>query len=117
MRNFRKLRIWWESKDLALEIYRISADFPKEEKFGLVSQMRRCSISICSNIAEGCSRETETNFAYYLSISMGSAFELETQLMICRDLKYIRVEDFRKIFEMLNKLQRGISSLRVKVIA
>ena len=116
MRNFRKLRIWLESKILAVEIYSITKSLPSDEKFGLCSQMRRCSVSIPSNIAEGCGRRTPQSFAYFLDIAMGSAFELETQLSICGDLGYIDRDSLNAIFEKINKLQRGINSLRSKVM-
>lgn len=76
MHNFRELRIWQRSIDLAEMIYKITADFPKEEKYGLTSQLRRCCVSIPSNISEGAGRATIRQFKYFLEISMGCCNEL-----------------------------------------
>jgi four helix bundle protein len=80
--NFRQLRIWIDSVELTGEIYKLTQSFPNEHKFGIANQLYRSAVSIPSNIAEGSSRKSEKEFAHFLSISMGSAFELETQLII-----------------------------------
>ncbi len=77
MRDFRKLQVWQKSHQLALDIYRLTIDFPKSEQFGLTRQMRRAAVSIPANIAEGCGRETEREFQRFLHIAAGSANELE----------------------------------------
>ncbi len=77
MRDFRQLRVWEESHDLTLKIYQITKTFPKEELFALTNQMRRSSASIPTNIAEGCGRETNKDYAHFLQIALGSSFELE----------------------------------------
>ncbi len=89
MRNFRELEVWKESIEIVKKVYSITNAFPSNEKFGLVSQMNRCRVSIASNIAEGCSRKSEIDFARFLEISIGSSFELETQLIISNNLIYI----------------------------
>ena len=80
--NFKKLLIWQESMKLVVETYALTKSFPNEEKFGLISQLNRCSVSIPSNIAEGTSKSTEKHFKTYLETSLGSAFEWETQIRI-----------------------------------
>jgi four helix bundle protein len=86
MQDFRNLLVWQKSHELVLEIYRISRDFPREELFGLTSQMRRCAVSVPSNIAEGCGRGSDPDFARFLIIAMGSCSELEYQVLLSRDL-------------------------------
>ena len=78
MHNFRNLQVWEKGVELAKSVYQLTRDFPDEEKFGLITQMRRCAVSIPSNIAEGSARSTEKDFSRFLSISLGSYFELET---------------------------------------
>ena len=95
MRNFRDLEIWKNSIELVKEIYKLTIDLPNAEKFGLISQMNRCSISIPSNIAEGCSKDSQKDFIRFLQISLGSAFELETQLEICIELGFIKREEVK----------------------
>jgi len=86
--NFRKLNIWIEGIELVNKTYQITKTFPSEEKFGLISQINRCSVSIPSNIAEGSSKSSEKHFKTYLETSLGSAFEWETQLIIALKLGY-----------------------------
>lgn len=82
MHNFKDLKIWNKSIDLATEVYKATAFFPTEEKYGLTSQIRRCAVSIPSNIAEGAGRNSNGEFRQFLGIANGSAFELETQLIL-----------------------------------
>ena len=91
MQDFRNLEVWQRAYALALDVYRASRQFPREEIYSLTSQVRRCSISIPSNIAEGCGRQTDADFKRFLHIAMGSAAELECQLMLIRDLKLIDI--------------------------
>ena len=93
MHRYRDLKFWRESKELSVEIYRMTTGFPKEEKFGIVDQMRRASVSIPSNIAEGSSRNSNKDFNRFLGYSMGSAYELETQLEISKELGFVNSED------------------------
>ena len=89
MHNFKELKVWQKSMDLAIAIYKVIACLPSEEKYGLVSQMKRCAISISSNIAEGSGRGSSAQFKYFLSISQGSAVELETQLILAKRLELL----------------------------
>jgi four helix bundle protein len=86
---------------LAKEVYLITSQFPKEEKYGLVSQINRCSVSIASNIAEGSSRSSNKDFAHFLKISLGSLFELETQLILSNEFGLIGIEVLNKLLERI----------------
>ena len=88
MNYFKELKVWQKAIDLVTEIYTKSQEFPKEELYGLTSQIRRSAVSIPSNIAKGCGRKTNKDFANFLGISLGSAFELETQLIIAKKFKF-----------------------------
>jgi four helix bundle protein len=98
------------------EIYNESKDFPKNEQFGLISQINRCSVSIPSNIAEGSGRESNKDFRRFLSISLSSAFELETQLIIARRIGFIKNDNFERIITKLTKVQKMIFVFRNKII-
>lgn len=111
MRNFRELEIWKDSIKLVKKVYKLTSVLPGTEKYGLVSQMNRCSVSIPSNIAEGCSRDSQKDFVRFLYIALGSAFELETQLEICIELGYFNRETNLHVYEEIVKLQKRIKSL------
>ena len=87
MRNFKELEVWKESRTLAKDIYILTKSLPDDEKFGLASQIKRCSISIPANIAEGSAKDSQKDFARFLQISLGSCFELESHLILSQDLK------------------------------
>jgi four helix bundle protein len=112
MRNFRDLEVWKNSVLLVKNIYLLTESFPNTEKFGLVSQITRCAVSIPSNIAEGCSRTSQKDFSRFLQISLGSAFELETQLEIAREINYIKEKEYSNIIEELHVIQKRIQSLK-----
>ena len=92
MRDFRTLKVWQDSHQLTLDIYKATKNFPKEELFALTSQMRRASSSIPTNIAEGCGRGTSKDFARFLQIAVGSAYELDYHLILAHDLSYLKGE-------------------------
>ncbi len=115
MRNFRNLEIWKKSIELVQKVYKLTKKYPDEEKFGLISQMQRASVSISSNIAEGCSRNSEIEFKRFLEIAIGSAFELETQLIIASELDYHSISEQNEIAEDLNGIQKQINSLITKI--
>ena len=117
MRNFRELNIWKEGINLVKEIYNLSKQLPDEEKFGLKSQICRAAVSIPSNIAEGCSRNSEIEFKRFLEIAIGSSFELETQLIIIQELEFITKKDLESLFEQLSKEQKMINNLINKLKA
>jgi four helix bundle protein len=115
MRNFRNFTVWKNAIELAKMIYKVTEVFPTTEKFGLISQIQRASISIASNIAEGSSRKSETDFARFLEIAIGSAFEVETQLIIAKELNYNNESDFESLISNINKLQKQINALITKI--
>jgi len=105
--NLRKLKIWTDAVDLAVDVYQITSRFPKEEKFGLVSQMNRCAVSISSNIAEGAGRNSVGEFIQFLGIANGSSNELFTQLVISSRLKLINEETLELLEDRIDKMQRS----------
>lgn len=109
MHNFKELNIWKDSLKQAVLIARLCNTFPDYEKFGITSQIRRSAVSIPSNIAEGCSRNTDKDFVRFLRIALGSSYELETQLLISLELEYF-IDD-KNIFDENNKLQRSLHKL------
>lgn len=115
MKTFRDLLIWQKAMVLVTHTYTTTLKFPKDEQFGLTSQIRRCSISIPSNIAEGFGRKTNKDYYRFLTISIGSLFEFQTQIEIAYNLKYISEPEFNTIFENSRELERMISSFMNKV--
>ncbi|RMB58494.1 four helix bundle protein [Dokdonia sinensis] len=95
--SFEKLNVWQKSRKLSIKIYKSTAQFPAEEKFGLTSQMRRCSISISSNIAEGTGRHSPKDKARFTEIAYGSALELLNQAIISNDLEFLSLENYKEI--------------------
>lgn len=110
MRDFHKLVIWQRSHKLTLDVYRVSNAFPKEELFGLTSQIRRAVSSIPTNIAEGCGRASNKDFAHFLQISIGSASEVEYELLLAHDLEYINDEVFEKLTSETVAIRKMINS-------
>ena len=112
MNYFKELKVWQKAFDLVTEIYTKSQEFPKEELYGLTSQIRRSAVSIPSNIAEGCGRKTNKDFANFLGISLGSAFELETQLIIAKNLNFMNSDDFKILENEIHHIQNMIIKLQ-----
>ena len=115
MRNFRNLEIWNSGIAIAKTIYILTNQLPDSEKYGLSSQMRRAAVSISSNIAEGASRKSEVDFARFLDIAIGSSFELETQLIITKEIGFITQEQLDAQLNTLNTLQKQINKLVTKI--
>lgn len=111
MRAHRNLDAWIKSVDFVVAIYGVTKTFPADEKFGLTSQIRRASVSISSNIAEGAARRSEREFLQFLSHSQGSASEVDTQLLIAFRLKFINEADYRSLEKSLDDIGRMISGL------
>jgi four helix bundle protein len=110
MKTYTDLEVWIKARLLVNEIYSISKNFPKEELYGITSQIRRCAVSIPSNIAEGCGRQSSKESIHFLYISRGSLYELETQLFIVHDQKYVGndiLENTLKQIETCKKLLNG----------
>ncbi len=110
MKTYRDLLIWQKSMDLVVLIYRTTNCFPDNEKYGLVSQLRRAVVSLPSNIAEGYGRNSSGEFNRYLNIVMGSLFEVQTQIELSYLLKYLTKEEFEKLFEHTREIERMTSS-------
>lgn len=102
MHRFKNLEIWKRSRIFCKDVYQITLLFPNEEKFGLINQLRRASVSVPSNIAEGASRKSNKDFSRFLEIAIGSCYEIETQLLISNDLGFIEAD---KLEESLNNLE------------
>ncbi|MGA9637118.1 four helix bundle protein [Flavobacterium sp.] len=115
MSTFRNLLIWQKSMTLTTQIYQLTSTFPKEEIYGLTSQIRRCSISIPSNIAEGYGRESDKEFLRFLNISIGSLFEMQTQLEIAKNIAYINEDLFNNLYENSREVERMIVSFIKKI--
>ncbi len=111
MHNFRELKIWQEAIKITKLTYQLTKLFPPSEMYGLTSQMNRAAVSIPSNIAEGAGRNSNKEFTQFLNITMGSCFELETQIIIAFELSYIKKEDLEKFIINLNQLEKMINSL------
>ena len=112
MNYFKELNVWQKAIDLVTATYKKSQEFPKQELYGLTSQVRRSAISIPSNIAEGCGRKTNKDFANFLGISLGSAFELETQLIIAKNLNFMNSDDFKILENEIHHIQNMIIKLQ-----
>lgn len=104
MKSYRDLIVWQKSINLVVEIYRITSSFPSEEKFGLSSQMRRCSVSIPSNIAEGYARKNKKENAQFVNIAFGSATELETQIIISKKLCLVSESEWQLVESLLREI-------------
>lgn len=117
MKDFRELKVWEKSHQLAVGIYRVTAAFPRDELYGLTSQVRRAGASVPANIAEGCGRGGDGDFARFLQISMGSASELEYHLLLAHDLKFLSKADYERLTSEATQVKRMLTSLIQKLIA
>ena len=119
MRNYKDLLVWEKSHRLTLAIYKETNAFPKEERFGLTSQVRRASSSIAANLAEGCGRRSDGEMARFVQIAMGSGAELSYHLLLCHDLGMLEAGEFTRLASDLDEVMRMLSALsgRVKGIA
>ena len=115
--NYRELEVWKRSRELVKEIYKLVAQFPASELYGLSQQMRRSAISVPSNIAEGSAYSSEKNFGRHLSLSLGSLYELETQVLLGVDLKLISEKHAEPLAEQIIVLQRMVAKLRQKILS
>ncbi len=115
MRAFSNLSIWQKSHELSLKIYTVTKSFPKEEMFGLTSQMRRSAASIPTNIAEGCGRSTNPQLKRFLDFSIGSASELEYQIILSKDLSYIPANIFNELNTMVTEVRKMIHAYRSRL--
>ncbi len=111
MRPHQKLNAWKTSFQFATQVYTITKEFPTEEKFGLISQIRRAAVSVPVNIAEGAARKSKKEFTHFLHISLGSASELDTLLLLSKELNYIDQENFSKLNQQLEEISKILSGL------
>lgn len=115
MRDFRELKVWEKGHQMTLAAYKVTSGFPKDELFGLTSQIRRCAASIPANIAEGCGRMGNAELHRFLQIACGSANELEYHFLLARDLGYLSVPDYNLVHKDLLDVKRMLVALTSKV--
>jgi len=115
MKTYRDLLVWQKSMVLVTEIYRLSKSFPRDETYGLTSQMRRCAVSVPSNLAEGYGRNSTSDYIRFLYIATGSLYELQTQIEIALNLQYLNKPDYDKLYESSREIERMLSSLTKKL--
>jgi four helix bundle protein len=106
MNNYRELKVWQKSMDLVEKVYAITSTFPSEEKFGLISQIQKCAVSIPSNIAEGAGRNSNKEFRNFLGIANGSANDLNTQLLLSIRIGYTKKDDLEEIYKLITEIQK-----------
>jgi four helix bundle protein len=117
VKNFRELKVWEKAHQLTLAVYQATRGFPREELYGLTSQLRRSCSSIPANLAEGCGRNGDAELARFCSIAMGSASELEYHLLLARDLELIQSAAHDELSERATELKRMLTAFRQKLIA
>jgi four helix bundle protein len=115
VRDFRKLKVWGERHRLTLRVYEATGGFPREELYGLRSQLRRCSASIPANIAEGCGRSGDAELGRFMLISMGSASELEYHLLLAHDLGYLDPQQHQTLSQTTQEIKRMLSTFVTKL--
>ena len=115
MHKFKELSVWQKAVDLAVDVYQITKNFPSDERYGLRSQINRSVVSIPSNIAEGAGRNTDGEFRHFLGISVGSSFELETQLIIANKIGYIEKETVDMTVKKINDIQNMTFGLQKSI--
>jgi four helix bundle protein len=114
-KNYKELVAWRKAMLLATDVYRLTCSFPREERFALTDQVRRAAVSVASNIAEGAGRGSRREFRHFLSIARGSLLEIETQLLIARELKYAALPDLEHVLSEVTEVLRIVSGLRASM--
>jgi len=115
MQNYKDLKVWGKAHQFTLEVYEITKVFPKEEIYSLTNQLRRAASSIPANIAEGCGKNSQAEFAHFLNISLGSANEAEYFLILSKDLKYLNESIFDTLVKTINEIKAMLITLISKV--
>jgi len=115
MQDYTKLGVWQKSYTFCLDVYHVTRSFPKEELYGMVSQIRRAAVSIPANIAEGCGRHTDNDLLRFLDIALGSVAELDTLLRLAHDLDYFAAEDDRPLESRLLEIKKMLTALILKI--
>lgn len=117
MSDFKQLAVWQKAHEATLEVYKITRSFPSDERFGLTSQIRPAAVSIGSNLAEGRGRKSDADFARFVQIALGSAYELQYQLLVARDIGYIAGPEFDPLNESYEEIGRMLWSLYIRTKA
>jgi four helix bundle protein len=112
MNNYKELKVWQKALEFTTVVYVLTKSFPKEEQFGLINQLRRAASSIPSNIAEGAGRNSEKEFNHFLSIALGSSFEIETQLIIAKNVEILTDNQLITVIEQLTEIQKMLRGLQ-----
>ena len=115
MKDFRDLKVWERAHLLTLSVYKVTAAFPRDERFGLTSQVRRCSASIGANIAEGCGKRGNGEFQRFLQIASGSASELDYHFLLARNLGFLGGDEYKRLLQDLTHMRRMLTALLQKV--
>ena len=116
MHNYKEMKIWQKARKLVKVVYKISKKLPKEELYGLTSQIRRAIVSVPANIAEGAGRGTDRDFCHFLDIARGSLFELDTLLILSSDLEYVSEEELNPVFESINEIIKMMVSFQNRLV-
>jgi len=116
VKTYRDLMVWQKAMVLVTEIYKVTKSFPRREDYGLTSQLRRCAVSIPSNIAEGYGRNSRNEYIRFLQIASGSLYELQTQLEIAANLGYLKKDEFELLYESTREVERMLSVLIRRLI-
>jgi len=109
--DFKDLKVWMKAHEMTLSVYHCTRSFPKEEMYGLTSQLRRSASSIGANIAEGCGRRSDAEMKRFCQIARGSASEVEYHLLLARDLQFLSISEFKNLEEKVHEVQRMLASL------
>ncbi len=117
MQNFKDLKVWEKAHAFTVKVYNVTKAFPKEELYSLTNQVRRAASSVPANIAEGCGRKTQPEFAHFLNIGLGSANEAEYFLLLAKDLNYLPADNYVELTENVNEVKAMLISLINKVRA
>ncbi len=111
MHNYKELKVWQKARELVKMIYNVTDKFPKEETYGLINQIRRASISIASNIAEGSGHSSNKEFSHFLEIAYSSSCELDTQLILSNDLNFLTENELIKLTDRIKEIQKMLNGL------
>ena len=117
MKDFRDLQVWHKAHQLTLAVYRLTTTFPRDERYGLTTQLRRSSSSIAANLAEGCGRNGDAELARFCAVAMGSASELEYHLLLARDLQLLNAVDYTMLADQTTEVKRMLTGLQQKLTA
>jgi four helix bundle protein len=117
MQDFTQLKVWQKAHSFTVNLYKMTADFPSEEKFGLTNQIRRASVSVESNLAEGCGRNGDKEFSRFVDLAQGSAYEVRCQLFIASDLGYLSVDKFDLLMSKIDEISRMMITFQKKLKA